>query len=115
MRLIVEEGALDEEGATVESLAGRLGMGGRQLARLFARYIKASPVQVCGSVTMEPIRLAICHCKECQRQSGSAFGKLRSYRRRSYLKMTSRTEEIGSASSTYRENLRILSATAECV
>jgi len=22
----------------------------------------------------EPIRLAACHCKECQRQSGSAFG-----------------------------------------
>jgi hypothetical protein len=32
----------------------------------------------CGSVryvlTMEPIRLGACHCKECQRQSGSAFG-----------------------------------------
>jgi Glutathione-dependent formaldehyde-activating enzyme len=31
----------------------------------------------CGSVrydvTMEPIRLLTCHCKECQRQSGSAF------------------------------------------
>jgi hypothetical protein len=38
---------------------------------------------------------------------GSAFDTCsrsarRSYRRRSYLKMTSRTEEIGSASSTYR-------------
>jgi hypothetical protein len=32
-----------------------------------------------------------------------SFGAARrSYRRRSYLKMTSRTEEIGSASSTYR-------------
>jgi hypothetical protein len=32
----------------------------------------------CGSVryvvTTEPIRLSACHCKECQRQSGSAFG-----------------------------------------
>jgi hypothetical protein len=32
----------------------------------------------CGSVryvlTTEPIRVAACHCKECQRQSGSAFG-----------------------------------------
>ncbi len=32
----------------------------------------------CGSVRYilitEPIRLASCHCKECQRQSGSAFG-----------------------------------------
>ena len=32
----------------------------------------------CGSVryvvTTEPIRLLACHCKECQRQSASAFG-----------------------------------------
>lgn len=32
----------------------------------------------CGSVgyvlTTEPLRLAACHCTECQRQSGSAFG-----------------------------------------
>ena len=32
----------------------------------------------CGSVryvvTAEPIRLLACHCRECQRQSGSAFG-----------------------------------------
>ena len=31
----------------------------------------------CGSgryvLTTEPIRVAACHCKECQRQSGSAF------------------------------------------
>jgi hypothetical protein len=25
-------------------------------------------------VTTEPIRLLACHCQECQRQSGSAFG-----------------------------------------
>ena len=32
----------------------------------------------CGSVRYElmaePVRLVACHCKECQRQSGSAFG-----------------------------------------
>ena len=32
----------------------------------------------CGSVryvlATEPIRVAACHCEECQRQSGSAFG-----------------------------------------
>lgn len=32
----------------------------------------------CGAVryrlTEEPVMLAICHCKDCQRQSGSAFG-----------------------------------------
>ncbi len=32
----------------------------------------------CGAVrytlTSDPVRLVACHCKECQRQSGSAFG-----------------------------------------
>lgn len=32
----------------------------------------------CGRVryelTSEPVRIVACHCKECQRQSGSAFG-----------------------------------------
>src|SRR5258707_10861592 len=43
IRLIVEDGALDEKGASVEKLAARLGMGRRQLARLFAQHLKASP------------------------------------------------------------------------
>jgi AraC family transcriptional regulator of adaptative response/methylated-DNA-[protein]-cysteine methyltransferase len=43
LRLIAEEGALDQEGATVERLAQRLGMGSRQLTRLFARHLQASP------------------------------------------------------------------------
>jgi hypothetical protein len=36
--------------------------GGRQCGAV--RYV----------VTTEPIRLLACHCKECRRQSGSAFG-----------------------------------------
>jgi hypothetical protein len=39
----------------------------------------------CGSVrfvlTTEPIRLGACHCRECQRQSGSAFGMFMRCRR----------------------------------
>src|SRR6266481_8732021 len=46
LRLIVEDGALDAEGATVERLAVRLGVGARQLTRLFARYLQASPSEV---------------------------------------------------------------------
>ena len=46
LRLIVEEGALDAENARVEDLAGRLGIGARQLSRLFARHLNATPVQV---------------------------------------------------------------------
>jgi AraC family transcriptional regulator of adaptative response/methylated-DNA-[protein]-cysteine methyltransferase len=46
VRLIVEEGALDEDGASVEKFAERLGMGRRQLVRLFARHLHASPSAV---------------------------------------------------------------------
>jgi AraC-like DNA-binding protein len=38
---------------TMEGLVGRLGIGGRQLARLFARYIKASPVQVAKTARVQ--------------------------------------------------------------
>src|SRR4051794_13009357 len=43
VRLIVEEGALDEEGTSVEKLGERLGMGGRRLARLVSRPLEARP------------------------------------------------------------------------
>src|SRR5207249_8779669 len=44
--LIVEDGALDAEEVTVERLAERLGVGARQLTRLFARHLQASPSKV---------------------------------------------------------------------
>ena len=53
VRLIVEEGALDEEGASVEKLAERLGMGRRQLARLFARHLKANPSAVARTARVQ--------------------------------------------------------------
>lgn len=43
---LIEQGALDAEGADVESLAARLGVGGRHLRRLFARHLGASPLAV---------------------------------------------------------------------
>jgi len=46
MRLIVEDGALDAENALVEDLAARLGIGARQLSRLFARHLNATPIQI---------------------------------------------------------------------
>jgi AraC family transcriptional regulator of adaptative response/methylated-DNA-[protein]-cysteine methyltransferase len=45
VRLIVDEGALDRDGTTVELLANRVGVGARHLARLFARHIGATPTQ----------------------------------------------------------------------
>jgi len=53
LRLILEEGALDQEGATVERLAQRLGMGSRQLTRLFARYLEASPSKVARTARVQ--------------------------------------------------------------
>jgi AraC family transcriptional regulator, regulatory protein of adaptative response / methylated-DNA-[protein]-cysteine methyltransferase len=53
LRLIVEEGTLDQEGATVERLAQRLGMGPRQLTRLFARYLQASPSEVARTARVQ--------------------------------------------------------------
>lgn len=44
-RLIAEEGALDGDGATVEGLALRVGIGSRHLSRLFRKHLGASPLQ----------------------------------------------------------------------
>src|SRR5262245_32417134 len=53
MRLIVEDGALDQDGATVEHLAARLGMGSRQLRRLFARHLHASPSKIARTARVQ--------------------------------------------------------------
>jgi len=43
---LIAEGALDGEGKSVDSLAGRLGVGERQLRRLFLQHLGASPIVV---------------------------------------------------------------------
>src|SRR5438309_7120913 len=43
---LIADGALDGEAADVEVLAERLGVGGRQLRRLFQRHLGASPITV---------------------------------------------------------------------
>jgi AraC family transcriptional regulator of adaptative response / DNA-3-methyladenine glycosylase II len=43
---LIAEGFLDREDGTVEALAARVGMGERQLRRLFERHLGASPVAV---------------------------------------------------------------------
>ena len=37
---LIADGALDGEHSDVEALAGRLGVGGRQLRRLFQRFVE---------------------------------------------------------------------------
>ncbi len=53
LRLIVDEGALDDEGASVDGLAERLGIGARQLSRLFARHLNATPIQVAKTARVQ--------------------------------------------------------------
>lgn len=48
---LIEDGALDEDG--VDPLADRLGIGSRQLARLFATHLGASPVQVAQTARVQ--------------------------------------------------------------
>src|SRR6266576_1054537 len=43
---LIAEGGLDREGSGVEALADRLGIGERQLRRLFLQHLGASPVSV---------------------------------------------------------------------
>src|SRR5262245_19907536 len=43
---LIADGALDGDDSDVESLADRLGVGGRQLRRLFQRHLGASPIAV---------------------------------------------------------------------
>ena len=52
-RLIIEEGALDGDGANVETLAARVGVGARHLARLFAKHLGATPSQVAKTARVQ--------------------------------------------------------------
>jgi len=52
-RLIVQQGALDSENASVAAWAERVGVGARHLTRLFARHLGASPVQVAKTARVQ--------------------------------------------------------------
>lgn len=43
---MINDGALDEEGSSVEQLAARVGLGDRHLRRLFEEHLGASPIAV---------------------------------------------------------------------
>jgi AraC family transcriptional regulator, regulatory protein of adaptative response / methylated-DNA-[protein]-cysteine methyltransferase len=50
---LIEKGALDGEGSTVDALAERVGVGARHLARLFAKHLRASPSQVAKTARVQ--------------------------------------------------------------
>ena len=81
LRLIVEDGALDAEGATVERLAVRLGVGARQLTRLFTRHLQASPAKVARTARVQRAKRLIDETSlpmtEIAMQAG--FGSLRRF------------------------------------
>ncbi len=52
-RLIVEDGALDGNRASVEALATRLGMTGRHFRRLFVRHLGATPSAVARTARVQ--------------------------------------------------------------
>jgi len=49
----IEQGALGGEGSSVDGLAGRVGIGPRDLARLFAKHVQASPSRVAKTVRVQ--------------------------------------------------------------
>ena len=81
LRLIVEDGALDAEGATVERLAVRLGVGARHLTRLFTRHLQASPAKVARTARVQRAKRFIDETSlpmtEIAMQAG--FGSLRRF------------------------------------
>jgi AraC family transcriptional regulator of adaptative response / DNA-3-methyladenine glycosylase II len=59
IRLIVSEGALDSDGATVERLANRVGLGARHLSRLFVGHIGATPSQFARTLRIQRAKLLL--------------------------------------------------------
>jgi AraC family transcriptional regulator of adaptative response/methylated-DNA-[protein]-cysteine methyltransferase len=81
IRLIVEDGALDEKGPSVEKLAERLGMGRRQLDRLFARHLKASPSAVARTARVQRAKRLIDETDKSMMEIAvlAGFGSLRRF------------------------------------
>jgi AraC family transcriptional regulator of adaptative response / DNA-3-methyladenine glycosylase II len=50
---LIVEGALDGNGASVGALAARLGVGERQLARLFTKHLGANPTQAARTARVQ--------------------------------------------------------------
>ncbi|MCR8548707.1 helix-turn-helix domain-containing protein [Salipiger sp. P9] len=76
---LIEDGALD--GAGVEALADRLGIGARHLTRLFSDQVGASPLQVAQTLRIQRAKRLLDETRlpmtEVARQSG--FGSLRRF------------------------------------
>jgi methylphosphotriester-DNA--protein-cysteine methyltransferase len=78
---LIADGALDEDEAGVEALAERLGVGGRQLRRLFQRHLGASPVTVAQTrrVLFAKQLLHDTHLPMAEVALASGFGSVRRF------------------------------------
>jgi len=80
-RLIIENGALDGENASVERLAARLGVTGRHLRRLFARHWGASPAAVARTARVQRAKrlLDMTHLPIAEIALLAGFGSVRRF------------------------------------
>ncbi len=78
---LIADGALDGEDADVEILAERLGVGGRQLRRLFQRHLGASPIAVAQTrrVLFAKQLLHDTHLPMAEVALASGFGSVRRF------------------------------------
>jgi AraC family transcriptional regulator, regulatory protein of adaptative response / DNA-3-methyladenine glycosylase II len=78
---LISDGALDGDGADVEQLSGRLGVGGRQLRRLFQRHLGASPIAVAQTrrVLFAKQLLHDTHMPMAEVALASGFGSVRRF------------------------------------
>lgn len=78
---LIADGALDGEDSDVEQLAGRLGVGGRQLRRLFQRHLGASPIAVAQTrrVLFAKQLLHDTHLPMAEVALASGFGSVRRF------------------------------------
>lgn len=106
---LIEGGALDED--SVQSLAGRLGIGPRHLLRLFVRHVGASPVAVAQT---RRLHFAVCLLEETrlpitQIAMAAGFGSCRRFNdafRNTYRRAPSelrRAKRSGAATSDRKE------------
>jgi AraC family transcriptional regulator, regulatory protein of adaptative response / DNA-3-methyladenine glycosylase II len=78
---LIAEGALDGEGNSVEKMAERLGLGERQLRRLFLQHLGASPVSVAQTrrVLFAKQLLHETHMPMTEVAAAAGFGSLRRF------------------------------------
>jgi AraC family transcriptional regulator of adaptative response / DNA-3-methyladenine glycosylase II len=78
---LIAEGALDGNGKEVDKLAGRLGVGERQLRRLFLQHLGASPISVAQTrrVLFAKHLIHETHMPMIQVAMASGFGSLRRF------------------------------------